>query len=367
MSYAAPVVAELVSGEVLRVPLQNALSTSLADANLRVDALDLARRSGALAEARFQFSNASAPFAGQAADDRFGSDANNRLLAAISGGQPSDGNGGGVLQFVFNVYAFERAITTHTDFVAVNAFAERSVEVALDVEVGADCCCCLSMCCSSADRRATQQVDLSFVSPLVRNDDYRTPRLVMFVEFAFGPSDVALTTLSASRLPPMADLARLARAGDAVWQEKVGDGELDVRFATLAAFGAPTKTTLRRAVVRAVPVPRNATHFRIVSERVLHRTFDAAQMPTTVVWRNEPRSTFAPTSTIAKFITVTCPPVNNGEQPYNSATIVRSLDTGFTLLEVRSFVYVCVLCPCLCLFVIVGFAGGLLRRPRSRL
>ena len=56
--------------------------------------------------------------------------------------------------------------------------------------------------------------------------------------------------------------------------------------------------------MRNLPVPLNATHFRIVSDRVLHRAFTGVGMATVAVLNNV---AYAPTSNVAKFINVACP------------------------------------------------------------
>ena len=128
---------------------------------------------------------------------------------------------------------------------------------------------------------------------------------MFLVEFAFVATD--LVPLSAARLPSQEDLLRLADAGDALWRLPIGTGanadELDLRFAAVAAFPSSSAVT-RRSVVRSVPVPMNATHFRIVSERVVHREFFSDKMDVVVAFSDGTTSPVTPT--LAEMISRPC-------------------------------------------------------------
>jgi hypothetical protein len=283
VQYASPIAASVMIGEAVREPVKAARVAAVGDADLRRNAFVATQ--GTLVRDRFTYSNGA--FDCAANDARFDPSTTASVLARIVNGQPSL-PGAALLDLVFDVFAFERTIVAHSEFTSLASLAEPSVEVSFDVEV-----------------------DLSFdKKELVQTPGLGEPRLVVLLEFAFLPADLG-APLSMSRLPPEVDLVRLARAGESAWREPFSTPELERRFVTLAAFSAPTRTTSSRRYTRAVPLPSGATHARIVSDRVLHRTADSSKLHAVVVRRDQSILTgrFDDDRTA---IAVICPPAGTG-------------------------------------------------------
>lgn len=237
---------------------------------------------GQMVEGRFSYSNGA--FDGAASDQRFDQSVTNRVQQAIVNGRASI-EGAALLDLVFDVYAFERTTIAHTPFSSVTTLAEPSIEVSFDIDV-----------------------NLLPKSSRVSSASLKEPRLVVLVEFAFNASDLN-APLSTARLPPDFDLQALASDSEGAWRRNLSTADLDLRFVTLAAFGA-TNTASSRRYTRAIPVPPRATHFRIVSDRVVHRTFDSSKLETVVIQRRNglPASSGSNLKFDASAISIICPP-----------------------------------------------------------